>query len=572
MAYIGAEPNPGQNREVDDISSGFNGNATAFTLQVNSQNVSPGSSNAIIVSLGGVVQNPGTDYTVAASTLTFTTAPASGLAFFGLVLGQQVDTADANFNDPVITGDLSIADKIVHTGDTNNAIRFPAADTITAETNGSERVRVDANGAFHVKSAGTAYTGFTGSGDAGIIVGNGSVSDAGLQIRTGTSGTCRVNFGDGEGSSSDRSKGFIHYLHSNNSMGIGTNSSQRVTIDSSGKVGIGTTSPSTMLDVVRSTDNAITSIITNNGQNGGNCLKLSSGGTGGGTAIFSVFKNNQVSEKEVFRIDGGGFVGIGVESHNPLTALHVQVSNGGALRDALTITNQEGNSGTEVGMVFECGADEVARISAKNEGSDIGPLLFSTASSQGANPSEKMRISPDGGIFLGGLTGNVTASTGRTCFRNLSDNRRQLMLGTTSQGARALIEFFNPNGGVGSINTTGSNTAYNTNSDYRLKENVVALSDGITRLKTLKPSRFNFKSDATITVDGFLAHEVTAVPEAITGEKDAVVTQALVDSGDNQESELGNPIYQQIDQSKLVPLLVAAVQELITKVEVLEGS
>ena len=159
-----------------------------------------------------------------------------------------------------------------------------------------------------------------------------------------------------------------------------------------------------------------------------------------------------------------------------------------------------------------------------------------------------------------------------TCFRNLSDNRRQLMLGTTSQGARALIEFFNPNGGVGSINTTGSNTAYNTNSDYRLKENVVALSDGITRLKTLKPSRFNFKSDATITVDGFLAHEVTAVPEAITGEKDAVVTQALVDSGDNQESELGNPIYQQIDQSKLVPLLVAAVQELITKVEVLEGS
>ena len=103
MSYIGPEPNPGQNREVDDISSSFNGSTTAFTLQVSSQNVSPGSSNAIIVSLGGVVQNPGTDYTVAASTLTFTTAPASGLSFFGLVLGQQVDTADANFNDPVIT-------------------------------------------------------------------------------------------------------------------------------------------------------------------------------------------------------------------------------------------------------------------------------------------------------------------------------------------------------------------------------------------------------------------------------------------------------------------------------------
>ena len=92
MAYIGPEPNPGQNREVDDISSGFNGSEVNFTLQVNSQNVSPGSSNAIIVSLGGVIQNPGTDYTVAASTLTFTTAPASGLAFFGLVLGQSIDT------------------------------------------------------------------------------------------------------------------------------------------------------------------------------------------------------------------------------------------------------------------------------------------------------------------------------------------------------------------------------------------------------------------------------------------------------------------------------------------------
>ena len=92
MAYIGPEPNPGHNREVDDISSSFNGSTTAFTLQVNSQNVSPGSANAIIVSLGGVIQNPNTDYTVASSTLTFTTAPASGLAFFGLVLGQQVDT------------------------------------------------------------------------------------------------------------------------------------------------------------------------------------------------------------------------------------------------------------------------------------------------------------------------------------------------------------------------------------------------------------------------------------------------------------------------------------------------
>ena len=152
MAYIGPAPNPGQNREVDDISSGFNGSEVNFTLQVNSQNVSPGSPNNIIVSLGGVVQNPSTDYNIAASTITFTTAPANGLSFFGLVLGQQVDIqsladgASPTMSAPSITGDLSIADKIVHTGDTNTAIRFPAADTITTETGGSERVRVDSSG------------------------------------------------------------------------------------------------------------------------------------------------------------------------------------------------------------------------------------------------------------------------------------------------------------------------------------------------------------------------------------------------------------------------------------------
>jgi len=196
MAYIGPEPNPGQNREVDDISSSFNGSTTAFTLQVASQNVSPGSANAIIVSLGGVVQNPGTDYTVAASTLTFTTAPASGLAFFGLVLGQQVDTegfADGGtLNNPVITGDLSIADKIVHTGDTNNAIRFPASDTITAETGGSERVRVDSSGRvgigtnnpsqkLHLKDTApmaqiesSSYSSFVGTAEANDNIGNGT--------------------------------------------------------------------------------------------------------------------------------------------------------------------------------------------------------------------------------------------------------------------------------------------------------------------------------------------------------------------------------------------------------------
>ena len=129
--------------------------------------------------------------------------------------------------------------------------------------------------------------------------------------------------------------------------------------------------------------------------------------------------------------------------------------------------------------------------------------------------------------------------------------------GLPDSGTGKLIEFEYNSSNVGSITTNGSATAYNTSSDYRLKENVVDLTDGITRLKTLKTYRFNYKNNSSLTVDGFLAHEVTAVPEAITGTKDQV---------DNN----GEPIYQGIDQSKLVPLLTAALQEAVVKIETLE--
>ena len=143
--------------------------------------------------------------------------------------------------------------------------------------------------------------------------------------------------------------------------------------------------------------------------------------------------------------------------------------------------------------------------------------------------------------------------------------------GATSSTYRTQIAFLNDSGSeIGSVKSHGSSTQFNTSSDYRLKENAVSISDGITRLKTLKPYRFNFKADPDTTVDGFFAHEVTAVPEAVTGEKDKVITQAQVDDGTRVKDDLGNPEYQQIDQSKLVPLLTAALQEAITKIETLE--
>ena len=128
---------------------------------------------------------------------------------------------------------------------------------------------------------------------------------------------------------------------------------------------------------------------------------------------------------------------------------------------------------------------------------------------------------------------------------------------TTSDGA--IAQFYRQNAAVGSITVTASATAYLTSSDYRLKENVTPVTDGITRLQQLKPSRFNFIAEPGHTVDGFLAHEAQAVvPECVTGAKDAVDAD-------------GKPEYQGIDQSKLVPLVVAALQECIKKVEALES-
>ena len=139
MAYIGPAPNPGQNREVDDISSGFNGGTASFTLQVGGQNVSPGSANAIIVSLGGVVQNPGTDYTIAGSTITFTTNPANGLSFFGLVLGQGVDTqsvADASVTTAKIADSTGTSDGVTTAKIADQAVTLAKLPHGTGSTDG----------------------------------------------------------------------------------------------------------------------------------------------------------------------------------------------------------------------------------------------------------------------------------------------------------------------------------------------------------------------------------------------------------------------------------------------------
>jgi hypothetical protein len=184
-----------------------------------------------------------------------------------------------------------------------------------------------------------------------------------------------------------------------------------------------------------------------------------------------------------------------------------------------------------------------------------GAIRFYTNSGTTA-ASERVRITGSGSLLV-----NETTPTAMVNVTNNNQAASTLLAleDKGGTGAHTQISFSNTNGQVGTINTSGSATAYNTSSDYRLKENITDLTGATDRLKQLAPKRFNFLNDADTTVDGFIAHEVSSiVPEAITGEKDEV--------DDN-----GDPVYQGIDQSKLVPLLVATIQELEARIAALES-
>ena len=167
--------------------------------------------------------------------------------------------------------------------------------------------------------------------------------------------------------------------------------------------------------------------------------------------------------------------------------------------------------------------------------------------------------------------------TGNTAIKIIRDN--------TDTTQEDTIEFFNGTSVIGSITTTNTSTAYNTSSDYRLKENLNSIENAIERVSKLKPKRFNFIGDEKV-VDGFIAHEVQEViPEAVTGEKDGKrkryeydeETDKMVEVLDNEGNVIYDPVYQGIDQAKIVPLLVAAIQEqqetinnLVSRLEKLE--
>ena len=345
------------------------------------------------------------------------------------------------------------------------------------------------------------------------------------------------------------------------STGIDDNAtSTAITIDASDNVGIGTSSPSAKLGVNSAAPDFTflqsdtvkfrmgVSNVTNGGVTGtaaGDYFAR----TSGGKMMFST--NDGVTAHAT--IDNLGNVGIGTIS--PAENLHISASTD--TRIAL-----ENTSNRRYDLVS----------------GDSGEFrIWDTA------VGERLRISAAGNLLVGKTVAGI-ANAG--CHFSTGGNSMVRSSGTVldmnRQGTDGnMIAFYNDASLAGTISVAGSATSYNTSSDYRLKELDVPMTGATERVKALRPINFAWKADGS-RVDGFFAHELAeVVPEAATGTIDAMrdeeyeVTPAVLDTEglETTPAVMGTrsvPDYQGIDQSKLVPLLTAAMQELIARIEALE--
>jgi hypothetical protein len=505
-----------------------------------------------------------------------------------------------------------------------------SAGTITATLNGNaSTVTTNANLTGDVTSTGNAT-----SIAPGVIVDadvNASAAIAGTKINPNFGSQNITTTGTNTAASFIPTSSTVPtngvYRPAANSIAISTNGTGRLTIDSSGdinidsgtvyvdavnnRLGIGTTSPTGKLHAFVDADGDFafsgSSPLSPGAQSGfiglipdgtnGNAFRWGGSGTN-----RSVLRFLSVNDIERARFDSSGRFLIGAQIaranfNNSNSSAFIQLEGDVNSESGIAIiqnrnTNTLGsrlilaknNSNTISTNVLVANEDRIGAVSFQgNDGTEFveaalisvdidgtpgandmpGRLMFSTTADGAPSPTERMRID-SAGIIQMGDPANYPQTTGYgSAFAVLgtpgATARTALFQRAQTTSSVSVQGYYNPNGLVGTISLSGSATSYNTSSDYRLKENVTSVTDGITRLQQLKPSRFNFIADPTKTVDGFLAHEVQdIVPEAITGEKDAV-------------DENGDPVYQGIDQSKMVPLVVAALQECLKKVEALEA-
>jgi len=330
--------------------------------------------------------------------------------------------------------------------------------------------------------------------------------------------------------------------------------------------------------------------------------------TGQGSTSDVTIKND--ADATVLSIPTGTTrIGIGTTAPDSL----VEIASGGATtaKVSTSATNsyaeiifEDGNAGYGF-QVRSDNAQSIANGSFVINDRDTG--TFPVVINEGAG-SNTFKIDSAGRIQV---NGTQVVDSGRLSVSFDSANSTGVSIKATNANGGTIMRFHNnSNGNVGGITTNASATTFATSSDYRLKENVDYTWDATTRLKQLKPARFNFIRDASNTlVDGFIAHEVSSiVPEAISGTKDATTTHnkvvldsdgiilssgveqsdwtagkssttdfdgntvpAMYPSNSTWETNKAVPDYQGIDQSKLVPLLVKTIQELEARITALEA-
>jgi len=445
---------------------------------------------------------------------------------------------------------------------TESAIQLPTSSSydFNIKVLGSNRMTIDS-------STGNVGIGTTSPGRQLVVYNS---SNAELELYSGATNSGFVYFRD----SGDSNIGALQYDHNSNYMAFRVNDSERMRIDSSGKVGIGTTSPNTTLEVgdCESSGNISDGNIAVKTKSNNTAIVIQEQEVGGaeqwglgvnvdGDLIFTD------SGTERIRFDDGtGNVGIGTTA--PAEKLVVSGSDDVSIRINST-KNGTWTTGQLLGAYEFYGNDASgagAQIKGKIDcaslnqyGAGFHMRFFTAGGGGGTSAIERMRINSSGAVTIGKTdpssynTQGIDLSPSGLASFTRSGNVSLLVNRTGSDGQ--VVSIRNDNTSVGSISVSGSTTSYNTSSDYRLKENVVDMTGAIERIQQLKPKRFNFISNTEKTVDGFIAHEVqNIIPEAVLGEKDAV-------------DEDGNPELQGIDQSKIVPLLVGAIKELKAEIE-----
>ena len=272
--------------------------------------------------------------------------------------------------------------------------------------------------------------------------------------------------------------------------------------------------------------------------------------------------------------------------HNSLDSATTADNNTAVGNDAMEDTSTGGNNtavgqaalkGNTTGTKNVCigfGAGDAITTGSNNTiiGDFAGNTTLADTIVLASGTTERMRVNEDGNLFIGKtassatVTGHVFNANGTVeQVHTITDNEANIINNYNGGGTDKVFDFRFNNSSKGSIGLTSSAVAFNTSSDYRLKENVDYTWDATTRLKQLKPARFNWISDDTNTlVDGFIAHEVSSiVANAVDGIKDEVYP--------DDHDLAGYPRHQSVDHSKLVPLLVKTIQELEERLTALES-